>query len=83
MVGIPELGRPARCPLTVSFLAEGFPTKIDYRRKGTLILTYLLEDLANLSRWVQLTCGINTLMNTLMTSGINHFVACGPQARCG
>ena len=27
------------------FLGEGSPTKIDYRRKGTLILTSLLEDL--------------------------------------
>ena len=26
------------------FLGEGFPTKIDYRKKGTLILTSLLED---------------------------------------
>ena len=30
---------------TVSFLEEGSPTKIDYRKKGTLILTSLLEDL--------------------------------------
>ena len=28
------------------FLGEGSPTKIDYRKKGTLILTSLLEDLA-------------------------------------
>ena len=27
------------------FLGEGSPTKIDYRKKGTLILTFLLEDL--------------------------------------
>ena len=27
------------------FWGEGFPTKIDYRKKGTLILTSLLEDL--------------------------------------
>ena len=27
------------------FLGEGSPTKIDYRKKGTLILTSLLEDL--------------------------------------
>ena len=27
------------------FLAEGSPTKIDYRKKGTLIPTSLLEDL--------------------------------------
>ena len=27
------------------FLGEGSPTKIDYRKKGTLILTTLLEDL--------------------------------------
>ena len=34
----------ARCP----FLGEGSPTKIDYRKKGTLILT-LLEDLEMLA----------------------------------
>ena len=27
------------------FLGEGPPTKIDYRKKGTFILTSLLEDL--------------------------------------
>ena len=27
------------------FLGEGSPTKIDYRKKGTLILASLLEDL--------------------------------------
>ena len=27
------------------FSGEGFPTKTDYRKKGTLILTSLLEDL--------------------------------------
>ena len=31
------------CP----FVWGGFPTKIDYRKKGTLILTSLLEDLAD------------------------------------
>ena len=31
--------------LTVSFLGEGSPTKIDHRKKGTLTLTSLLEDL--------------------------------------
>ena len=36
---------PARCPFTVSFLGEGPPTKIDHRKKGTLILTFLLDDL--------------------------------------
>ena len=30
-------------PFTVSFLGEGSPTKIDYRKKGTLILTALLD----------------------------------------
>ena len=28
-----------------TFLEEGSPTKIDYRKKGTLVLTSLLEDL--------------------------------------
>ena len=32
-------------PFTVSFFGEGSPTKIDKRKKGTLILTSLLEDL--------------------------------------
>ena len=39
------LGPPARCPFTVSFLGEGSPTTIDYRKKGTLILNSPLEDL--------------------------------------
>ena len=30
---------------SLSFFGEGSPTKIDYRKKGTLILTFLLEDL--------------------------------------
>ena len=30
------------------FLGEGSPTKIDYSKKGTLILTSLLEDLVTL-----------------------------------
>ena len=28
------------------FLGEGSPTKIDFRKKGTLIVSFLLEDLA-------------------------------------
>ena len=32
-------------PFLTPFLEEGSPTKIDYRKKGTLILTSLLEDL--------------------------------------
>ena len=38
----------SRCPssgLVHFFGGEGSPTKIDYRKKGTLILTSLLEDL--------------------------------------
>ena len=35
-------------------LGEGSPTKIDYRKKGTLILTCLLEDLVKVSTAVQL-----------------------------
>ena len=31
------------------FFGEGSPTKIDYRKKGTLILTSLLEDLDKLN----------------------------------
>ena len=35
--------------LTVFFWGEGCPTKIDYRKKDTLILTSLLEDLVKSS----------------------------------
>ena len=35
-----------QCPFTVSFLREGSPTKIDYRKKCTLI-TSLLEEARN------------------------------------
>ena len=31
------------------FLGEGSPTKLDCRKKGTLILTFLLEDLVVLA----------------------------------
>ena len=44
---VPFLGPSARCPFTVSFFGEGSPTKIDYRKKGTLILTSLLEHLVS------------------------------------
>ena len=39
-----ELGPPARCPFSPFFGWEGSPTKIEYRKKGTLILSSL-EDL--------------------------------------
>ena len=32
-------------PFLTLFLGEGSPTQMDYRKKGTLILTSLLEDL--------------------------------------
>ena len=31
------------------FLGEGSPTQIDYRKKGTLLLTSLLEDLVKIT----------------------------------
>ena len=37
------------CP----FSEEGSPTKIDYRKNGTLILGSLLEDLDNYGGWVR------------------------------
>ena len=43
---------PLGPPVVPSFypsLGEGSPTKIDYRKKGTLILTSLLEDLVPVS----------------------------------
>ena len=47
-----KLGPPARGPCSPNFFAwEGSPTKIDYRKKGTLILTSLLEDLVKPSNW--------------------------------
>ena len=39
------LPRPLSSAL-LPFFGEGSPTKIDYRKKGSLILTSLLEDLA-------------------------------------
>ena len=36
---------PPVVPFLTPFLGEGSPTKIDYRKKGTLFLTSLLEDL--------------------------------------
>ena len=52
------LGPPV-VPFSPLFGWEGFPTKIDYRKKsGTLILTSLLEDLVypELQRWRVLRC---------------------------
>ena len=53
--GVPEMGDIARfcfvfprspsTALLSPFLGEGSPTNIDYRKKGTLSLTSLLEDL--------------------------------------
>ena len=43
---VPDTRSPCQVPFfTVSLLGKGSPTKIEYRRKGTLILTSLLEDL--------------------------------------
>ena len=43
------LGPPV-VPFSPLFLGEGSSTKIDYRKKGTLILESLLEDLVALTR---------------------------------
>ena len=40
---VPNPGPPARCPSLPLFGWEGSPTKIDYRKKGTLILTSDLD----------------------------------------
>ena len=37
-------------PFLTPVFGEGSPTKIGYRRKGTLILTSLLEDLVKIGR---------------------------------
>ena len=50
-----QLGPPVVRPFTVSSLGEGSPTKIDDRKKGTLILTTLLEDLGRVSLLTQPT----------------------------
>ena len=42
----------ALCPL----LGEGFPTKRDYRKMGTLILTSLLEDVVYDSPYPRWSC---------------------------
>ena len=39
------LSRSPSSALSHPFLGEGSPARIDYRKKGTLILTSLLEDL--------------------------------------
>ena len=41
---VPSLGPPV-VPFSPLFLRQGSPTKMDYRKKGTLILTSMLEDL--------------------------------------
>ena len=38
-------------PFYQSFFGEGSPTKINYRKKGSLILTSLLEDLVVILGW--------------------------------
>ena len=36
---LPKLGAPARCPFSPLVWGKGSPTKIDYIKKGTLILS--------------------------------------------
>ena len=43
------LGPPV-VPFLTPFLGEGSPTKVDYRKLGTLILTSLLENLEELQK---------------------------------
>ena len=50
--GFCRLGPPARCPFSALFWLGGFPTKIERSKKGILILTSLLEDLA----WETIVC---------------------------
>ena len=48
--GAKDVGPPAIGALLHRFfLGEGSPTEIDYRKKGTLILASLLEDLGYLN----------------------------------
>ena len=44
-----QLSMSTSSALLSLFLGEGSPTKIDYRKKGTRILTSLLEDLVVVS----------------------------------
>ena len=49
-----QISRLCSSALLSPFLGEGSPTKIDYRKRGTLILTSLLEDLAEV--WIGCPC---------------------------
>ena len=47
------MARFSSSALFLPFLGEGSPTEIGYRKKGTLLLTSLLEDLDGvLDAWV-------------------------------
>ena len=74
-----KLGFPARCPFSpVSFLGEGSPIKIDDRKKGTLILTSLPEDLVLIGVPAQvmiphwLMTGVYISLHTCIWSVLNH-----------
>ena len=48
------------------FLGEGFPTKIDYRKRGTLIEASLLEDLGGVAIPIRIAA-------FCQASGVQHF----------
>ena len=43
----PTAQHKQKLPFLTIFLGESSPTKLEYRKKGTLILTSLLEDLVD------------------------------------
>ena len=58
--------------LLPTFLGEGSPTKIDYRHRGTLILTSLLEDLVVLDCYCVRSLDINFLGEIKVFSSKPH-----------
>ena len=66
-------------PFLTPFLGEGSPTKIDYTKKGTLILTCLLEDLEK-NRGDAVDSNLSTKMVPLNAC---PFVCAGPASETG
>ena len=61
------------------FLGEGSPTKIDYRKKATLILTLLLEDLVSCIQCEAINSGVpipvccpKAIRKSFFRTGLRH-----------
>ena len=62
------------------FLGEGCPTKIDYRKKFTLILTSLLEDLEYRATLAPTeSCGLTSMLGAGFVSLYNISCLCLPK----